>query len=260
MPCCIFRYYILIRYTNQTPEEFQEHNEEKFDVSKQNGSGPSTATSDWYQIEKFEKEDCTGNPIIVEYTGDSFRYKTASGKHNIQICSTNCNSANWLVFELYGVSARLEIINVSDRRGGEVHVDGGSSIVEGGSMTAVATCNVEDIPSDTPKPVRHPDTPDTHPIEDPVLLERAIQKNFTRLRDSFNVNEFIDYMFESDMLTFQDFQMLGAMSNENQPKATKSVLMNLSARPVSKKFMLMALEKTKQSFLATLFFPDEEKE
>ncbi|XP_045162467.2 uncharacterized protein LOC123527206 isoform X2 [Mercenaria mercenaria] len=274
------RYYVVMRYTKQTPNEFQQQNEEKFDILKQTES-LSNSRPDWHQIEKFEKDDCTGNPIIVEFTGDSFLYKTASGKRSKQNCRTNTDSGVWLVYELYGVTARLEIINVSDRHGYGSNI--GESLTEGGNLAVPSIpeeteADLENIPVENleeclpgvsgssrnthPRPVSHPNTiaRGISNIEDPVSLDKPIRKNFTKLRDTFIVNEFIDYMFENDMITRQEFEQFEQTSQQDKTKATKKVLMNLSARPVSKKFMLMALENTKQQFLIPYFFPDEEKE
>ncbi|XP_060590608.1 uncharacterized protein LOC132745669 [Ruditapes philippinarum] len=275
------RYYVLMRYTNQSPLEFRRHNEDKFDILNQRES-LSSSKPDWFQIEKFEKDDCAGNPIIVEFTGDSFIYKTASGKRSRQNCRANTDSEVWLVFELYGISARLEIINISNR-----HVVGGGctnvSLTQGGNLAV--TCireetenDINNIPSNNsendltgsytasgyniPGPVRHPDlvTQAASQIDDPVSLEKAIQKNFTTLRDSFIVDEFIDNMFENEVITRTEFQQLELVCQQDKTKATKKVLMSLSLRPVSKKFIMTALEKTKQQFLAQYFFPEEEKE
>lgn len=267
---------MLLRYTRQTPDEFRQQNEEKFDILKHTES-ESVSRPDWHQIEMFEKDECTGNPVIVEFTGDSFLYKTASGKRSRQNCRLNAGCALWLVYELYGVTARLEIINVSDRRGDGTDVV--ESLNEIGNMAVpsipeVSEEDIENIAIDNPevslpraqpvslRPIRHPDTVirGISQIEDPVSLDKAIQKNFTKLRDTFVVNEFIDYMFENDLLTRVEFEQLGEMCHQDKTKATKKVLMCLSARPVSKKFMLMALENTKQQFLTQIFFPEEEKE
>ena len=183
---------------------------------------------------------------------------------------------------MYGVSARLEVINVTDRHGVSDHRIN-VSLTEGGN---VGIPSIQEESEDEaannlvnnfqtslpgfqtasrctlPQPVRHHDTetPAATNIDDPVSLDKAIQKNFTKLRDTFIVDEFIDYMFENDLLTRTELQQLETTCQNDKTKATKKVLMNLSARPVSKKFMLMALENTKQQFLGQLFFPEEEKE
>lgn len=272
------RYYLVLRYTNQNPEEFRQNHEDMFDLLKSSES-LSSGKPGWIQIEKFEKEDCTGNPVEVDYTGSSFVYKSSSGKRSTQNCQWDNNTPIWLVLELYGISVRLEALDKDMRR-----VDGANcrpcnrqasnvpEVVEETDRFLSLTLSESMLEVTAEPGLVSPGTQTDsfslssstsqsyRCIDDPVSIGKAIQKNFTKLRDSFIVNDFLDYMFENDMMTKNEFEQLDGMLSSNRQQVTKRVLLLLSSRPVSKKFMLMALENTKQQFLVPLFFPDEEKE
>ncbi|KAL4220781.1 hypothetical protein ACF0H5_019049 [Mactra antiquata] len=234
------------------PEEFYKQNIDKFDVSHQEKYQQATLP-DVIEIEKFEKEECTGNPILISYDGKKMNYKSASGKRGSHLVSNTDSEIVRFVFELYGVSATLDVI---DRPGDVIKISGvtpimadipedtpGNNVVDGASGT------------DTSTPIRT-----DNEIEDPVYLEQPIRKYFTTLRDSFTVDEFIDNMYEQNLLTEKELTDIGKLCEKSKHQATKQVLIKLSNCPVSKKFMLDALENTRQSYLCKYFFPTEEKE
>lgn len=271
------RFYLLLRYTKQTPEQFSEKYKDMFNPRVRVDSLSSPGRQEWTEIEKFEKEDCIGNPVEVEYTGNSFVYKSSSGKRSSQNCRGDNDSKIWLVFELYGISAKLSVQDKNTRRVGsascrqcnreipsipeesrELCLRQNDSMLEVNSEQDLASPGISSEASSST--ARAQEIRSDQYIDDPVSVEKAIQKNFTKLRDDFMVRDFLDHMFESDMLTKHEFEHLQTTLDSNKIPVTRKVLMILSSRPVSKKFMLMALEKTKQQFLIPYFFPEEEKE
>lgn len=195
----------------------------------------------WRHFEKLEKGECTDNAVSVRYTGKELQLLTGSELKN---CVSNVGRPVWLVFELYGIS------------------------VKASSGDAPAYNSVQ-ITSDSSVPVRHPDVvgqnipigpepPRTKLNDNAVSLQKAIQRNIVYLKENLRVDEVIDHLFQAEVITPQEYS---ALQDVEKSRATTRVLMDiLSKRLISKRLFIDILEKTCQSFLIPIFFPENEKE
>ncbi|WAR14512.1 hypothetical protein MAR_004617 [Mya arenaria] len=254
------RFYLLLRYTKQDPREFQIKNRGKFDVSVPLGDNDEEPA--WLQIEKLEKDECTGNAVVLKFTGEAIDIWSAKGRRKRTTCHLRANEKVWLVLELYGITVRVE-----------------TSFLEGPSPSHFLCPDIPEDPYensavhayyryDTPSehenealPVQGPTfvpastAPPASP-EDPVYLKDVIQKHFTYLKNNFTVTDVIDHMYENKMITHTE---LTSIASHQPAMQTRSVLVNiLSNRPVSKKAFINALNKTHQEFLIEKFFPEKD--
>ncbi|KAH3755321.1 hypothetical protein DPMN_190012 [Dreissena polymorpha] len=89
------------------------------------------------------------------------------------------------------------------------------------------------VPPPPTPPTQPPPQPQQCRIGDPVWLKDAIQKNFTTILKTFVATPFVDFLYESDMITVEEMERVHGLTTS---AAARYVLINiLSKRPVSKK-------------------------
>jgi len=164
-----------------------------------------------------------GDGVMVKRDGGQITVTSGTGE--VTKCSLDEEQKAWLVFELYGVTVKARVMSpgVEQR-----DVNGSEEAVWGGQTL-----------------------PSRNTIADPVLLQEGIQSNFIVLLDSLNLPEFLDHLFEGEMITRVE---VGRLHEMDRLTATRTLLLSiLSVRPVSKKAFINALEKTLQGFLIEKF-------
>lgn len=222
------RYYVKLFYTHKSPNEIISQMPNMYSLQ----DSPNNIVQCFTIL---EKEECIGPPIKVSLTEYMLTYVTSSGTERSQMLEYAEDV--WLAFELFGVSLALEVHGKFDRCAIESHS---------------VECDFQ--------PIVHSDNTLTAQMDDPVNLETAIQKNFVKLKKDLMAKEFIDYMFESKLITGQELTRLTTLSEQDPALANKDVLMKLSKGNISKKFLFKALEETSQLHLLKYFLPEGTKE
>ena len=221
------RYYLMLRFTKQSPREFVQRNKGLFDVNV-----PSEHCSpQWIDIgRKLEKEMCT-RPITIAFTGQSIRCTNNRGDQTTVNCLLNMGDKVWLVLELYGISVHLDV-NPEPRNTPQGNLSGG--------------------------PISPPLSPPSSWIgnvnPDVVDIKDAIRTNFVYLKQHFHVDEFLDHLFNDGVITEVELSRL--TGTPQQHDRVRDTLMLLRSRPVSKTAFIKALTDTKQEFLIEKFFPN----
>jgi len=219
------RYYLMLRFTKQSPREFVQRNKGLFDVNV-----PSEhCLPQWIDIgRKLEKEMCT-RPITIAFTGQSIRYMNNRGDQTTVNCLLNRDDKVWLVLELYGISVHLDV-----------------------------NAAPPSTPSGNPGPLSPPLSPPSSWIgnvnPDVVDIKDAIRTNFVYLKQHFHVDEFLDHLFNDGVITEGELSRLAGTQPPHEK--VRATLMFLMSRPVSKTAFIKALTDTKQEFLIEKFFPN----
>lgn len=226
----------MLRYTYVAPEEFAERYPYRLDTRHPCTADSTISDTFWYQIEKLEKEQCTGGIVTVRYTDNEITVNTAAGE--TKSCDVEPRRSVWLVLELYGVSVKVET-NMSNPP---------SELSE----PVQCTDNGGDVENENLREFR------SSRIPDPVNLKKPIQQNFVKIKQNLKLQELVDHLYAAEMLTTDELTHLFEVDSA---KASNHLLLKiLSTRPVSKKALIKALQETLQEHLITFFFPEMVKE
>lgn len=219
-----FRYYLLISYIDCDPDELSNRHPSKLDLRHAPSNDDTTANTTWTKIVKLEKEQCTDGVITVKRTGNQIT--VTSSTEETESSSVAAGRKVWLMFELYGVRVKIEAGKLGE-------------VAEASDEATSVAIRVERI-------------------ADPVLLQEGIQQNFIHLLQSLEIGEFLDHLYQEDVLTTREVEELH--DSERRQATRKLLLKILSKRPVSRKGFMKALKDTKQDFLIPSFFSETSKE
>ncbi|KAH3755241.1 uncharacterized protein LOC127848667 [Dreissena polymorpha] len=256
------RYYLLLRYVKMEPRQFHIRYPGKFII--QRSESADVSDGDWSQIEKLEKEECTGKPVGLKFTGCALELRSSTGKQKSINCNLQKGEQVWLALELYGISVHIETGNGSElfpcpgipEELPECHAMSERCDSVEDSLDMVLPTSGRSLVTYVPPPptpsAQPPQQPQPCRIGDPVWLKDAIQKNFTTILKTFVATPFVDFLYESDMITVEEMEKVHSLTTS---AAARYVLIDiLSKRPVSKKAVERALKETKQDFLMDILF------